>query len=213
MSLSTLDLVDSVATTLLDPLHDTWSFDELVGYLNEGLRATASVKPDMYIIEEFVTPTAGIVQTLPLGTVGLFDITHNADGRVVTLVDKALLEEANRFWPRATQQAQVEHYTADPRDPRRFTVFPPNNGAGSIWVIRGAVPPVLTGSSGEELVVSETYQNILANFMLHKAYAKNTKRQDLAKSGSYYSMWGQGVGLRATSQVAVAPRVSQTPGE
>ncbi len=206
-------ILDSVSNTLLDTAHRTWPEDELIGYLNEALRGTAGVKADMYTVQQAFTPLAGVLQQLPSDAVGLIDITRNLGGRnrVVTQVDDGLLEEANRFWPAATEQAEVEHFTADPRNPLRFRVFPPADGTGSIEVLYGAVPPAINYPD-DEIQVPDLYQPALTNFMLSRAYAKNSKRQDTSKAAYYMQQWATLVGLKSQSQVAVAQRVSQSPG-
>jgi hypothetical protein len=207
------DVLDPVAVTLLDRLHRTWTEPELIGYLNEALRATAFVKPDMYVVQDAFAPTAGVLQVLPTDSVALLDITRNLGGRnrVVTQVDEGLLEEANRFWPAATQQAEVEHFTADPRNSLRFRVFPPNDGTGSIEMLRGAYPPAIHYAA-EDLPVPGSYQSAFTNFVLSRAYAKNSKRQDLSKASYYMQQWAALLGLKSQSQTAVAPHVSQSPG-
>lgn len=205
-------ILDTVYKTLQDTRRVTWTEAEVLAYLNEALRATAGVKPDMYVVQEYVTLVAGISQTLPSDGVAFMDITHNqATGRVVTQVDKALLEEANRFWPASTQQAEVQHYTADPRYPLQFTVFPPNDGTGSVYLKYGAVPPELT-TVYQSLSIPDSYQDPLVNFVLYRCYSKNTKDQDLTKAAAYRQAWGQALGLKSQAQVAVSPRVSQSPG-
>jgi hypothetical protein len=213
MSISTETILDSVSATLLDRSRRTWSRSELVGYLNEALTATANVKPEMFTVQEYVTLVAGNTQQLPAGGIALLDIDQNSTGRVVSQVDDALLDGANRLWPRATQQAEVEHFTADPRAPTRFKVFPPNDGTGSVQILYGAVPAALSGSSGEDIPVTDNYQAPLTNYVLGKAYAKNSKKQDLAKSASYMQQWGMLIGMKSKAQVAVAPKVNVTEGD
>lgn len=205
-------ILDTVYKTLQDTRRVTWTEDEVLAYLNEALRATAGVKSDMFVVQGFVTPVAGISQQIPSDGVAFMDITHNqATGRVVTQVDKALLEEASRFWPAATQQAEAEHFTFDPRYPLLYTIFPPNNGAGSVFLKYGAVPPELT-TVYQSLDVPDSYQDALVNFTLYRCYAKNTKDQDLAKSMACRQMWGSALGLKSQSLVAVAPKTSESPG-
>jgi hypothetical protein len=207
------EILDSASTTLLDALRRTWTRNDLLGYLNEALRATAFLKPDMYPVQAFVGLVAGIAQDLPPAGVALFNITHNeASGRSVSQTDLAILQEENRFWPAATKQVDIENFAADPRTPRKFYVFPPNNGAGSVFATYGAVPAPLTGSSGEAIPVPDSYQYALTCFVLAKAYAKNSKRQDLTKTASYTNEWRTSLGLKAQAQIAVAPKVSQSQG-
>lgn len=213
MTVNVGGLLDSVSTTLLDQARRTWDLPELVSYLKEALAATANVKPDMYTRQEFMTPVAGISQVIPADGVALLDVIQNeASGQVVTQVDAGLLDEANRFWPAATRETDVEHFAADPRDPRRFNVTPPNNGGGSIQILYGAIPEV-TGSSGEELPIAGSYLAPLTFYVLGKCYAKNSKKQDLGKATSYMNQWGALIGLKTKGQVAVAPKVAISEGE
>ncbi len=222
MTLNASTILDSAATTLLDVAHRTWSADELLGYLNEAQRATAAARPaDFYVVEEDMVLQAGIVQALPDNGILLIDIPRNSQSlpsgvlnpsfRVITQVDKTLQDEADRFWPIGTPQTEVEHYTFDPRNPRRFTVYPPNDGTGSINIVYGAYAPEVMYDT-EDLVCPDNYQTPLINFILAKAYSKNSKRQDLVKTGSYMQMWGQALGLESSAIAAAAPKVASSPG-
>lgn len=213
MAVSVDDIITSVSTTLLDTAHRAWTRSEIVGYINEALAATANVKPDMYPIQEFVTLVAGITQTIPEAGVAILEVQYNqVSGRVVRQVDKDLLDEANRFWPAATQEVDVWEYAADPRDPRRYSVTPPNTGTGSVQILYGAVPDSVTGSSGESIPIAGSYLPVLIEYVLGKCYAKNSKVQDLAKSGMHMNTWGTLVGLKAKAQIAVAPKVAVSEG-
>jgi hypothetical protein len=213
MTISVGPLLDSVSTTLLDTARRTWPLQsDLVPYLNEALAATAAIKPDMYTRQEFMTLVAGVSQVIPSDGVALLDVIYDqGTGRVVTQVDAGLLDEANRFWPSATQEVGVQHFAADPRDPRRFNVTPPNTGAGSVQILYGAVPTV-TGSSGEDIPISPNFMAPLISYVLFKCYAKNSKKQDLTKAGAYKNDWGSMLGLKTKAQVAVAPKVAVSEG-
>jgi len=207
------DIIDSVATTLLDTAHRGWPRAEIVGYINEALAATANVKPDMYTVQDDVVMIAGVNQTIPARGVALIDISKNTtSGQVVTQVDASMLDAANRLWPAATQEVDAENFSADPRDPRRYKVTPPNTGLGSLTMVYGAVPDKVTGSSGEEIPVAPSYLAPLIAFTLGKCYAKNAKTQDLTKSSAYMNQWGSFVGMKAKAQVAVAPKVAVSEG-
>lgn len=207
-------IINSALTTLLDIDRVTFSDDEMLGYLNEALRATAFVKPDMFVVQEFITPAAGVDQTLPAGGIALIDVIRNSNGRIISEVDRQLLDESNRFWNAGTEVVTVEHYTVDPRNPLRYRVFPPNSGAGSIEIVYGAVPATLTATSNssDEIPVPDSYQNALTNFVLAKAYMKNSKKQDLVKSASAMQDWRTSLGLKAQAQIAISPKVAAEPG-
>jgi hypothetical protein len=207
-------LSDDVSATLLDRTRRTWTLLELVAYLNEALTATAAVKPDMYPKKEFVALVAGTSQTVPSDGVALFDVVQNeVSGKTVTQVDAELLTEANRFWPAATRELDVEHFAFDPRSMMRFDVTPPNNGSGRVEILYGAIPTAVTGSSGEELDVNASFEAPLKNYVFGKAYQKNSKKQDLAKSTGFMNAWGALLGLKSKGQLAVAPKVAVSEGK
>ncbi len=213
MTVAVGPLLDGVSATLLDTARRSWPLHELVGYLNEALAATAALKPDMYPRQEFVVPAEGVTQIIPTDGVALLNVTYNeVSGRIITQVDGGLLDESNRFWPGNTQERDVYHFAVDQRDPRRYSITPPNNGLGSVQILYGAVPPEVTGSSGEDIPISPNFGPILVNYVLGKAYAKNSKKQDLSKSTAYMNQWGAMLGMKTKGQVAVAPRVSSSEG-
>ena len=214
MAVSVETVINNVARTLLDTAFRTWSRAEHVANLNVAQRLICGdYKLDAYPKREFKALVAGIAQDLPADGTALIDITDNeASGRSVTQTDLAILQEENRFWPAATQQTEVENYAADPRTPRKFYVFPPNDGSGSVRITYGAIPPELTGSSGENIALSDAYQYPIERIMLSLAFAKNSVRQDLSKSQAFMNEARLALGLKSQGQVAVAPKASQSPG-
>ena len=214
MAVSVDTIINNVAHTLLDTAFRTWSRAEHIANLNLAIRLVCGdLKLDAYPLRDFVTLVAGIAQDLPADGTALIDITDNeASGRAVTQTDLAILQEENRFWPRGTQQAEVENYASDPRTPRKFYVFPPNNGAGRVRITYGAIPAELTGSSGEALPLSDAYQYPIERIMLSLAFTKNTVRQDLSRAQTFMNEARLALGLKSQGQVAVAPKTSQSPG-
>lgn len=193
-----------VRVTLLDAAKRTWTDDELQGYLVEAVRATCMLKPDAYTRREAVPMAYGSRQELPEGGIAVFDLYENdASASAVTLADRELIDHQNRFWPAATYEIDVAHWSADARDPRRFIVTPPNNGYGAVWALFGAVPAEF--AIGDEVPLQDIYEHPLKLFVMAKAYAKNSQRRDLVKSDSMMGQWRAALGIKNQSQAALAP--------
>lgn len=204
-------IVNACRVTLIDSAAATWSDAELLGYLMEGQRQVCFLKPDAYTQRDYVDLAAGVKQALPANGIAILDVGDNeVSGRACTLVDKEMLDHSNRFWPAGTQEVDAQHWAADPRDPRRFDVTPPNTGTGSLEVLYGAYTP--DTELGVDITLNDSYQFALECFVLHRAYAKNSKKQDLAKAGAYLETFKQALGIKSAGQVAVAPKVSQSAG-
>lgn len=213
MSIQASVITNEAAIQLVDEDHVTWSLAKLLGFLNEALRATALVKPDLVVKQVPVTLAAGVLQSIPADGIALIDIKRNTIGtqRVISEVDQQLIDEVQRFWPAGTAQATVEHYTTSVATPRQFDVYPPNNGTGQVLMVYGAVPTEVTSAS-DVLDVLEIYQQPLVQYVVSRAYAANTKRQDLTKEANAKQAWAQAIGAKSQAQAAITPRVASQPG-
>lgn len=211
MTITASTVLDRVSGALLDTAQRTWSQAEKVGYLNEALAATAAAHNDFYTVTTPFTVAPGEEQALPVDGVGLIDIPRNTGGRVVTQVDKSLLAESSRFWPATTRVRGVEHFTFDPRTPRRFVIFPPNNGAGIVDLIYAAVPPTIDDPT-DVIPVNASYEPALVQYVLACCWSKNSKRQDLTKTNAAMSTWGSLLGLDTKTITMMTPKVAAQPG-
>lgn len=198
---------------LFDPAPGAgWTDANLISNLNEAVRATCLIKSDAYTLQAYIPIVAGVTQELPAAGIELFDISENeASKRRITQVDRALLDEENRFWPAATQEVDVQHFTADDRAPRRFYVTPPNTGAGSVKALYGALPAALTATT-DQVLVQDTYQPALVAYAVSRAFLKTGPRQDANGSAAAFNEWATMVGAKAKTQTETAPRVASAKG-
>lgn len=212
MALVASDIVNDVRATLIDDNSTEWSNADMLGFLTDAGRLLSNYKPDAYTKRQAVPMAAGAQQQLPADGIAVLDADENeVSGRIVTLVDKELLDTENRFWPAATRETDVQHWTTDQRDPRRFSVTPPNDGTGSLVMLYGAAPPALT-AMGDAIVYVDTYKYALTCFTLHRAYAEQSRKGDLAKSQQWLQNGLQAIGIKSAAQTQVAPKLSTTPG-
>lgn len=198
---------------LFDPAPGAgWTDTNLIGYLNEAVRATCLIKPDAYTLQAYIALVAGVTQELPAAGVALFDLTENqTSGRRITQVDRALLDAENRFWPAATQEVDVQHFTADKLAPRRFYVTPPNDGTGSAKALYGALPTAVD-STDDDITLQDVYQPALLAYAISRAYLKPGPRKDPQASGAAFNEWATMVGARTKAQDATSPRVAEQKG-
>lgn len=208
MSVLVTTIIERVAKTLIDDAMVGWTDAELYDYYNAGQSAVLNAKPDAYTKQQLVSLSAGVVQETPSDCVSLLAIYYNGNGAAINEVGLDLLNQANRNWPARTPNAVVDEVVVDKRNPRRFLVNPPNTGTGSVMMLYGADPPRASPNSpSTAMALPDIYENALWAFTLSLAYAKNTKRQDLVKAGSYMQLFNQFVGVRAAAQTALAPKL------
>lgn len=187
------------STTLLDPSRVGWSTAELLDYLNAAQRAVCLLRPDAYTIVGPVGLVAGVVQSLPVadGNV-LLRVLYNTDSGVSVRHAGIDGMTAASNWAAATPSPIVKEWAADSRDRTRFFVSPPNDGTGSLMCFYAAVPPALT-SETQTIALPDVYDTALWAYVCSLAWAKASRRQDMAKSQSMMQMF---VATVTGSQVA-----------
>lgn len=197
---------------LLDPDKVTWVDADMLAYGGQAQRAIVALKPEANPAIVQLTLVAGTHQALPATHAGLLDLYENATSkRRATKVSRSLLDAALRSWPNGTPQLDVEEWTFDPRMPRGFEVYPPNNGSGSVAAMVGVIP-AQPGALTDAIALDDTFEMAIQYFMLEQAYSMNTQRQDLTKSASYRQAWISMIGGRAQSLIAVAPQTTSPGG-
>ncbi len=215
MALVASDIVNDVRSILLDDDSVEWSDADLLGIVSDAGRLLSNYKPDAYTKLEFFDLIAGTNQSIgsrygePVtDAIVVLDVGPNeVSQRAVTLVDKALLDTENRFWAASTPEVDAQHWTADPRDPRRFQVTPPNDGTGSVEILYGAAPPQLDAMA-DPIVFADTYKYALTAFSLHRAYAEQSRKGDSAKSQQWLQNGLRAIGITSVAQTALIPKAT-----
>lgn len=205
-------LIVSYRRILLDPSPGvTWLDADFLRMTNKAERLACLLKPEILTARAAIPLVAGSHQTLPVGGIALFDLYENAGSkRRVSQISRANMDAANRVWPAATPEQDVQHWTFDPRTRKQFECFPPNDGSGSVVGLYGITPTPIA-AVGSAINLDDIYEAVLEAFVVSLAYAENTTRQDLAKMASYDTQGKQLLGVSTSAQIATAQK-SANPG-
>lgn len=206
-------LITSLRATLLDPSPGTtWLDADFLRLVNEGERNACMLRPELYTVHAAIPMVAGTLQVVPAGGTAIMRLDENAvSKRRCRLVDASLLDAFYRFWPAATPETDVQEWTQDPRDRKRFTVTPPNTGTGSVIALYGMTPPAIANIANP-INLDDIYELPLKHFVLGECYAMNTQRQDLVKATFYRTSFEKMLGVNSQSTVAVLPKVGNQGG-
>ena len=179
------DYIDTVREQLFDPAPGAgWNDLELIGYLNAGITRTILAKMDAYPVVRELSLEPGVEQTLPEDGCLFLDSLYNSAGNGVTLQAAHEFVRVNTGWAAATASDEVQYVLFDPRLPKRFRVSPPANSGTSLVVMFGAFPPRITAVT-DEVLMPDQFEAALQAYMIARALAKNSARQDLAKAGTF----------------------------
>ena len=218
MAFTAQNVLQRVVITLLDPSAVRWPTAELVRYLNDGQRDIALVRPDSTSTTATLTLASGARQTLPSVGAKLLEVIRNTSGtkRAVRLVNRVVLDSQVPEWYNLTGVTEIKHYTYDPREPRIFYVYPPAAAANaSVELIYSAYPTDITEPNSTALYtavtgnvsVADIYVNALVNYILYRAYSKDSENtQNAALASSFYQLYQSLLGIELSGTTGVAPK-------
>lgn len=222
--------VGSVVTKARAVLQDTtsvrWPDDELIGWINDGQREIALIKPDASSKNETVPMVPGTKQSLPNGALRLLRVvrnmtnpTANVGGRAIRLVSREILDAQQPDWhdPDVGGESAfgnvVKHYMYDEQDPLHFYVYPgisniPNGALiPHIEIIFSDNPRNVTQMS-DSISIPDLYQNAILNYVLYMAYMKDAEYAGNAqRASSHYQIFTASVTGKGQIDVITTPNL------
>jgi hypothetical protein len=222
--------VGSVVTKARAVLQDTtsvrWPDDELIGWINDGQREIALIKPDASSKNETMAMIPGTKQSLPAGALRLLRVVRNmidaganVGGRAIRLVSREILDAQQPDWhdPEVRGESEfgnlVKHYMYDEQDPQHFYVYPgiSNDYTGAliphIEIIYSANPDDVTQMS-DPISIPDLYQNAILNYVLYMAYMKDAEYAGNAqRASSHYQIFTASVTGKGQIDVITTPNL------
>lgn len=200
------DIVGRAARLLYDQTHKRWPESELLDWFNEAQRQIVFLKPNSNVVNESIAPPSpnGTKWTLPAGAVSLVRVVRNmgaggaAPGRAVRPLDQSAMDCEDPDWHSATVEAATDYAMYDSNDPLNFYVSPPTSSY--LEVAYSKLPDAQ--ASGEEVTLSG-YESVILDFMLWRAWSKDSQHQNLVRGNAHYNAALQSLGLKSQVRVAM----------
>jgi len=182
-------LIERASIIIQDTTNVRWPKEELLKWLNDGQREIVLHKPVAYPQDSVETLAAGTKQSIPATGISLIDVPRNevGDKRAIRIVEREILEAERPGWHNETAVQEVKHYVFDTRNPKKFFVYPPNDGTGQVNLIYSAAPTDLalgTEESPVTITLDDIYSNALLDYIIYRAsikdaeYAVNAQRAE-----------------------------------
>lgn len=205
-------IIDRAGIALQDTGFVRWKRLELLEYINAGQREIVLRKPNAYVLRTNQPLVAGTVQTLPTVTdngpveaVQLVDVPRNASGRAVRVIARDLMDQYNPDWHLTPQGSLVQHYMYDEADPKRFLVYPPNDGTGCLELVYSATPPALA-TEDVQTTLDDIYQDALLDYCLYRAFSKDAEyAADPARAQARYASFAAAIDGKWAHEKTEAP--------
>ena len=134
-------------------------------------------------------------------------------GTTVRRVSGSLARAVADSWEDETPTTEITEYMYDPRVPREFYVYPPNDGAGAVRAVYSKFPAKLVNYTdsgqdadawGDQVIdVPEEYMEALASFVLHRCFRKEAEyAADSARAKLFFDHYIEIVGAKSDADTA-----------
>lgn len=213
-----VDLINRVAVTVQDPTFVRWTQQELLNYLNDAQRQVVLFRPDAKTVNTSFTCAASAKQSLPAEGLRLINVLRNKDGRAITKVDRKVLDvQLPNWWETAVDANGVKHFIYDAIDPKNFYLFPKPTAANQIEIVYAISPVdlVITNFTTDTQVISidDIYANAIMDYMMYRAYQKDSEFANLNRSGLYFQAFQNALGIKTQADGGLNDNmVAQQPG-
>ncbi len=222
MAIAAQSIIRRTVETLQDNTSIRWPVGELVRYLNDGQREIILHRPDAMVTNAAKALVAGSKQAIPDNGAKLIEVVRNTGGnkRAIRQCAREILDAQMPGWHGLTGATEIVHFMFDARDPKVFYVYPPAAATGaSVDLVYSALPSdVAEPAAGDytavtgNISVPDIYGNALIDFILYKAYMKDSDYAGNAqRAQSHFGQFANALGIEIKATLAVAPTTSANP--
>jgi hypothetical protein len=211
-------LISRASILLQDTTNIRWTQDELLGWLNDGQREIVLIKPNACVKNQALPLVAGTKQSLPDDSLSLIDVTRNlgvngtTPGPAIRVCSREILDAQLPNWHTLAGNATVKHYMYNPMDVKHFYVYPPQpaTGTAQVELIYAYSPADI--AIGAAISVDDIYATALVNYVLFRAYSKDTEyAANASLASAYYQAFTALLGAKVGGEQATDPN-THAPG-
>lgn len=186
---------------------------ELLVWLNDGQREISAIRPDVSAKRITIELHEGTRQTVPTESSGLIDLVRNIKTtpcrgtRAIRRVSMALLDTQAPNWHTVTTSSTIKEYVFDQRTPKTFYVYPPAV-EGTLVEAVYAVPPTALTAEGTAISIDDIYANSLVDYVLFRAFSKETEDGLLQRAAAYRQSFENSLGVKTAGDASTAVRAA-----
>lgn len=166
-----LDLITECAKAVNDPALLSYTNQNWIDALNDGIRAVVGARPEIATVRVNHTCTNGALQNLA-NTDLLIRVLHCQTGKALLPADLIAKDQFNPLWRAATPTATPDEWMMIAENPREFEVSPPATTGCTLTVLVSRAPAVIDDSN-DDLPISDLYAPALREWMLYRFYSRD----------------------------------------
>ena len=204
-----LDMLNTAARELTDegPVK-RWTQVDLLKFYNSAVSAIANYRPDIFATTQTVTCVTGAKQALPTGARRLIEVERITGGRVLRVIQRNVLDEADPDWMTGTTTNTPEAYCYDESNPSVFWLYPPVTLGLKVDIVASVTPPIVAIEQiNTALPFDQTYQTPCLDWILYRAYMRDSEDTVNANRAQLHlQSFAQFLGIKLESDRSLSQR-------
>ncbi len=171
---------------------ERFSDTEMLGFVNQAIKRTAMVRPDLFIISDDVTPTADQVeQELSTSVTRIMEVHRVVGGGAIGEVDKETMDRSAPDWTTEDSGTPV-NWMRHPRNPRRYFLYPAPSTGTEISVEYIEVPSDY--SIGATMALADSYRSAIVDCVVYLAEVVDNESVESERAKAFYTSFLQSLG-------------------
>lgn len=180
---------------------DTYTAATLLSFVNQVLRQTALLRPDLFTLMTDIATTPNVVeQTLPADSIRLVNIFAVKDGGAVTEVSREMMDQSYPQWRQDPAGTPV-NYMRHIRNPNQYFLYP-KPAAGIVLSGEYAQTPPIYALNQEIALIPDAFQPVLVAGVVMLVSGVENNTQNSGRFTQFQEMYAQTLGANFQTRVA-----------
>lgn len=197
-------VIDQVRVLISDDnalMPERFSDADLLGFVNQAIKRTAMVRPDLFITDTTITPTADQVeQELSATITRIMEVHRVVGGGAIGEVDKETMDRSAPDWTTETSGTPV-NWMRHPRNPRRYFLYPAPSTGTQISVEYIEVPSDY--ALGDTMILPDSYKGAVVDCTVYLAEVVDNEHVETQRAKSFLDSYLQALGIDMTQRDVV----------
>lgn len=172
---------------------ERFSSTTLLGLVNQAVKRTSVVRPDLFIVDGNITPTADQVeQELPATVTRIMEVHRTVGGGAIGEVDKETMDRSAPDWTTEASGTPV-NWMRHPRNPRRYFLYPAPSTGTQLSVEYIEVPSDYGLS--DTIGLPDSYKGAIVDCTVYLAEVVDNEHVETQRAKSFYDSFMQTLGV------------------
>lgn len=208
-------VIDDVRVLIGDTDSNAYRYtdDSLLKFVNESLKRTAHLRPDLFsTFDTLVCTVSTVIQTAPSDSVRLVEVFQVTGGDAVYESDRKTMDVNSPGW-RTAAEAPATTWMRHARSPNTFFIYPPCPSGGQSLEIEYAKVPTdyLIGDTIVEL--HDSYKSVMVDCVVFLAESIDDEHVTSGRAKLFYESFTTTLGVSAQSRTATDQEGAGVPRE